>query len=261
MDRIMLNYPVSVASYSFHGALAEGRANVYSYLEALKYRYHVNYADLWTGFIPALDEAFLKNIRRSMDERDIVLANLCVDGPHLWADDADTRAAHKDKMLEYIKAAEILGAKTIRVDFGGSEGYTMPDEAFEYIVETYREYCALCGASGIKIGPENHWGWDRVPEYLIKIKKAVDSPWYGHLFHFGNFYENKAEEGLSAVLDYAMHTHIPADKLDIAGEYIKKLHTAGYKGTYSVEHHSGQHEFERLEAQLGRVRSVIAELC
>lgn len=256
----MLKYPVSVASYSFHGALAEGRANVFSYLEALKYRYHVGYADIWTGFLPTLDESFLKNIRRSMDERDIILANLCVDGPHLWADDAETRVAHKKKMFEYIRAGEILGAKTIRVDFGGSEGYTMTDEAFEYIVGTYREYCVLCGASEIRIGPENHWGWDRVPEYLIKVKNAVENPWYGHLFHFGNFYENKAEEGISAVLDYAMHTHIPADKLDIAGEYISRLHAAGYKGAYSVEHHSGQHEFERLEAQLGRVRSVIAEL-
>lgn len=163
-------------------------------------------------------------------------------------------------MYEYIKAAEILGARTIRIDFGGSEGYTMPDEAFEYIVKTYREYCGICGDLGMKIGPENHWGWDRVPEYLNKVKKAVDSPWYGHLFHFGNFYEGRTEEGIQVILDYAMHTHIPADKLDIAGDYIKRLAAAGYAGTYSVEHHSGKYEFERLEAQLGRVRAIIAEL-
>ena len=256
----MLKYPISVASYSFHGALEEGRANIFSYLEALKYRYHVDYADIWSGFLPTLDKTFLHNIRYAMDERGITLANLCVDGPHIWVDDVDLRADHKKKMLEYIRAGEILGAKTIRIDFGGSEGYTMTDEAFDYIVETYREYCDICGSMGIKIGPENHWGWDRVPEYLIKVKKAVASPWYGHLFHFGNFFENRAEEGIAAILDYAIHTHIPADKLDVAGSYISRLAAAGYQGTYSVEHHSGQHEFQRLEAQLGQVRSIIVDL-
>lgn len=256
----MTGLPISLASYSFHGALGEGRANIFSYLEALKYRYNVDYADIWTGFLPTLDEDYLKKVRLSMDERGIKLANLCVDGPHLWMDDPDERAAHKAKMYEYIRAGEILGTKTIRVDFGGTDGYTMPDEAFEYIVNTYREYCAFCGGLGIKIGPENHWGWDRVPEYLAKVKAAVDSPWYGHLFHFGNFFDGKIEEGLNVVLDYAMHTHIPWDKLDIAGEYIKKLSDAGYSGTYSVEHHSGVHEFEKVEAQLGRVRAIIAEL-
>ncbi len=256
----MLSYPISIASYSFHGALGDGRANIFSYLEALKYRYHVDYADIWTGFLPTLDEKFLQNIRRSMDEREISLANLCVDGPYVWADEKDIRNAHKAMMLDYIKAAKILRAKTIRIDFGGSEGYTMSDEAFEYIVKTYIEYCEVCGSYGMKIGPENHWGWDRVPEYLVKVKEAVASPWYGHLFHFGNFFEDKAEEGIMAVLDHAMHTHIPANKLDFAGDYISRLISAGYKGTFSIEHHSGRHEFERVESQLGHVRSVISEL-
>lgn len=262
----MKKYNISLASYSFHGALSEGRTNVFAYLESIKYRYNVDFADIWTGFLPALDETFLKAIRRNMDDRGICLANLCVDGPHLWENDPEKRIANKKNMLEYIKAAEILGARTIRVDFGGSEGYTMPDEAFEYIVGTYREYCAICANLGIKIGPENHWGWDRVPEYLVKVREAVNNPYYGHLFHFGNFFDGKKEEGLAAVLPYAMHTHIPADSLipqedgiSPAEKYIPILAASGYSGTYSVEHHSGQYEFERVEAQLGQVRTIIAK--
>ena len=262
----MKNLKISIASYSFHGALAEGRTNVFAYLEAIKYRYRVDWADIWTGYLPTLDETFLRAVRRNMDDREIGLANLCVDGPHLWVDDPDGRAAHKKSMLEYIKAAEILGAKSIRIDFGGSEGYTMPDEAFEYIVNTFREYCAICANTGMKIGPENHWGWDRVPEYLVKVRDAVDNPYYGHLFHFGNFFGDKREEGFAAVLPYLMHTHIHFDSVfpanggkSLAEEYIPVIAASGYKGTYSVEHHSGQLEFERVESQLGRIRAIIAE--
>lgn len=252
-------YPISLASYSFHGMFGEKRTDVFSYLEMLKYRYRVDYADIWTGYLTTLDVDFLNKIRASMDQKGVTLANLCVDGPHLWVDDADQRANHKTQMFEYIKAAEILGAKTIRIDFGGSEGYTMSDEAFEYIVETYKEYCTICYDLGMKIGPENHWGWDRVPEYLKKVKDAVNHPAYGHLFHFDNFHDN-IELGREIATSYAMHTHIPANKVLDAKDFIINLVKADYKGTYSVEHHSGHLETERVEWQLGTLRSIVAEL-
>jgi len=253
------NFPISLASYSFHAMLGEKRADVFTYLDMVKYRYRVDYADIWTGFIPTLEVDFLNKVRASMDQKGITLANLCVDGPHLWVDDADKRADHKKQMLEYIKAADILGAKTIRIDFGGTDGYTMSDEAFEYIVATFKEYCAICYDLGMKIGPENHWGWDKIPTYLKKVKDAVDSPAYGHLFHLDNFYDN-IELGREVVNSYAMHTHIPANKVLDAKEFIVALANAGYKGTYSVEHHSGKLETERVEWQLGTLRSIIAEI-
>lgn len=255
----MENYPISLASYSFHGLLEEGKTNIFTYLEALKYHYNVENADIWTGFFPTIEKDFIKKVRCSMDEKKISLANLCVDGPFLWDNSEEKRIEHKKQMLEYIKTAEILGAKTIRIDFGGSDGYTMTDEAFDYIVNTYKEYCEICYNLGMKIGPENHWGWDRVPAYLKKVKQAVDSPAYGHLFHFTNFYDNP-EEGTEIAISYAMHTHIPANSILVAKEHIRKLQKANYKGTFSVEHHSGKHETVRVEWQLGAVRSIIAEL-
>lgn len=250
---------IAVASYSFHGAMYAGNFDIFNYLNSLKYRYRANWADIWTGYFPTLEDDFILRVRAAMDKEGIKLANLCVDGPHLWMDDPEERAAHKTKMLEYIRAAEKLGAESIRIDFGGTEGYTMPDEAFEYIVNTYREYCEICGNLGMKIGPENHWGWDRVPAYLEKVKNAVDHPAYGHLYHLGNFYDNP-EQGEALALSYAMHTHIHADSMPYAKEVIRKLNNLGYTGAYSVEHHSGKLEAERVDWQLATMRGLIAEL-
>ena len=255
----MKDMKIAVASYSFHSAMYEGRCDVFNYLNLLKYRYGASYADIWTGYLPTLEDEFIGKIRAAMDREGIELMNLCVDGPHLWMDDPETRAAHKKQMLEYIQVANKLGAKSVRIDFGGTEGHTMPDEAFEYIVNTYREYCRICGDLGMKIGPENHWGWDRVPEYLEKVKNAVDSPAYGHLYHLGNFYD-EPERGEALALSYAMHTHIHADSMPYAKEVIRKLKNLGYEGAYSVEHHSGKLEYERVDWQLATVRGLIAEL-
>lgn len=255
----MPNLKTAIASYSFHGLLGEGKCDVFNYLNMLRYRYGVDYADIWTGFLPTLDDGFITKVRAELDRKNLTLANLCVDGPHVWMDTAEARDAHKQQMLEYIKAASKLGAKTIRIDFGGTEGHTMPDEAFEYIVNTYREYCAICYDLGMKIGPENHWGWDRVPEYLEKVKTAVDSPAYGHLYHFRNFYDDM-ERGEELAISYAMHTHIHANSMPYAKDVIRRLANAGYEGAYSAEHHSGALECERVEWQIATIRGLIAEL-
>lgn len=255
----MIMLPLCVASYSFHGLLDKGEIDVFSYLDLIASRYQVRYADIWSGFLPTLDEDYINKVRSSLDRNELTLANLCVDGPCLWEDDPEEREANRKKMHEYIRAAEKLGAKTIRIDFGGSNGHTMPPEAFDYIVRTYREYASVCGELGMKIGPENHWGWDAVPEYIESVRDAVDSPAYGHLYHFRNFYD-EPERGEALCISYAMHTHIHADSVPYAKEVIRKLAVSGYEGVYSVEHHSGIHEKERVAWQIATVRGLVAEL-
>ena len=251
--------PTSVASYSFHGMLRDGTCDIFRYLDMLRFRYHVSYADIWTGFLPTLEEDFLRKVRQTLDQNELTLANLCVDGPHVWMDDPEERAAHKQQMLEMLKAAKLLGAKTVRIDFGGTEGHTMPEEAFDYIVTTYKEYAAICQDLGMKIGPENHWGWDRVPDYLIKVAEAVDSPAYGHLYHLRNFHD-EPERGEAYCISKAMHTHIHADSIPYAKDVIRRLACSGYEGVYSVEHHSAKLEPERVDWQLSSLRCLIAEL-
>ena len=255
----MKKLPISIASYSFHGLLENESIDIFTYLEALKNRYNVDYADIWSGFLDELDADYLKKIRASMDEKGIKLANLCVDGPHVWVDDADQRAAHKNGAIEYIKAAEILGAKSMRLDMGSMEE-DIPAEKFDYIAATYLEYCKMADGFGMRIGTENHWGSSRVPANLEKLYNAVNHPAYGHLFHFGNFIDGHIEEGLETVLKMAMHTHVSADSVVYAKEYIRRLVNAGYKGTFSVEHHSGKLEYQRVAWQLATVRGMIAEL-
>ena len=261
-------YPISIASYSFHGLLGEKRIDVFTYLEDLKFRYNVEYADIWSGYLPNLnnagpisqaDEDLLKKVRFSMDEKGITLANLCVDGPHLWADDKDEREIHYKGAFNYMKAAVILGAKTVRIDVGVPRD-AITNEEFDYVAKVYSELAVFAKENNMRVGTENHWGASRDPQVLERIYKAVNNDAYGHLFHFGNFFGGQEEAGLETVLKMAMHTHVPADSMPFAKEYIRKLVNAGYKGTFSIEHHSSKHEYERVAWQLATVRGLITEL-
>ena len=253
-------YPISVASYSFHGLLKEKKIDVFSYLQALRYRYNVDYADIWNGFFyKVIDFDLFKKVRKAMDDLGIELANLCVDGPHIWDNDEAVRAKNYGEAFEYMKAGEILGAKTVRIDMGARDEGDIPEEKFEYIVKVYRELAEFAGDRGMRIGTENHWGSSRYPHNLQRVRDAVNHPAYGHLFHFGNFTD--VNLGMETAVPMAMHTHISAESVPYAKEYIRRLVNAGYKGTFSVEHHSGQFEYERVAWQLATVRGLITELC
>lgn len=260
----MREIKLTSAAWSFHDQKNAGKCDIFRYLDLIKYRFHLDTADIWSGFLPTLDSDFIAKVAGDLRDKNLTLANLCVDGPYVWCDDADERAAHKAKMLEYIDAAEKLGAKTIRVDFGGPRGsseHNMPEEAFDYIVNTYRDYARICADKGMRIGPENHWGWDLFPEYLEKVRDAVDSPAYGHLYHIDHF-ADEPERGEEICMSYAMHVHVPPAITVLKGkETIRRLENAGYQGTYSVEYYSGGPlELERIEWHLATLREYIGEL-
>ena len=148
---------ISIASYAFHGLLREGKMDVFGYLETCKYRYGLASADIWNGFLPTVEDDDLAKLRDGLDERELVLANLCVDGPHIWEDDPEVRAKHHTDGLAYLHAAELLGARTIRID-AGVRAAAFTAEQFDTIVARYRESAQRAYDNGTKVGPENHWG-------------------------------------------------------------------------------------------------------
>lgn len=250
---------ISLASYSFHGLLAEGMIDVFHYLNITKYRYRVNQADIWSGLLPVTEDGFIAKIRRTLDENEMALANLCVDGAHVWDDDPDERAKNAKRAAEFIRVGEMLGAKTIRIDTGGREA-AWTEQQFEAIVKQYREWAHRAGEMGYRIGTENHWGATQRPLNVVKLAKAVDNPSFGVLFHFGNIQDMDKDEGNDMMVPYAMHTHISAEAADKCGPLMGKLLDSGYQGVFSCEHHTGRNEYAQVEWQLGAIRRNLALL-
>ncbi len=256
---------ISVASFSFHGALAEGSLDVFGYLEACRYRYHLNAADVWNGLLGSdvetqLDPERLRKVRRAMDERDLTCVNYHADGCHPWEDDADVRTRHRALAERHLIAAEILGARTVRIDTGGRDR-TWTDEQFDLIARTFREFATFAGNGGFKIGPETHWGATNYPDNMLRLHAAVASPYYGILLHLGKDMASSPGEYDRALAPIAIHTHLDQrtcyERID---EALDILVDAGYPGALGVEHHSGKNELAEVEAQIGLVRRALVHL-
>ena len=254
---------ISIASFSFHGAVAAGTLDVFGYLEACRYRYHLNTADIWNGLLGndvevQLDEDRLRKVRRAMDDRDLICVNYHADGCHPWEPDPEVRARHRELAYRHLKAAEILGAKTVRIDTGGSEREWSQEE-FAFITTAFKEFAVYGGNAGFKIGPETHWGSTNFPDNMLKLHAAVDSPHYGILLHLGKDTWTSPADYDRALAPIAIHTHIDQKtcygRLD---EALQILIDAGYSGALGVEHHTGKNELAEVEAQVGLLRRAIS---
>ncbi len=243
---------IAIASYAFHGLLRDGMIDLFGYLESSKYRYGLDAADIWNGMLLSTDDDYLVKVRRGLDERGLTLVNLCVDGPHIWEEDAGQRDQHYRDALRYMHVAEVLGARTLRIDAGG-QGETFTDEQMDLIVTRYQEYAQRALDNGYRVGPENHWGPEVVPDNMVRICKAVDHPGFGMLLHF------RGNAGDAQMAPWAMHTHISWEITENSlADSLTMLRDSGYAGCYSVEHHSGENEYTESAIQLAKVRDLLS---
>jgi sugar phosphate isomerase/epimerase len=251
---------LSVLSYSFRGLLAEGAMDVFGYLESCKYRYGLGAADIWNGFLVSTEHDYARKIKDALDERELELADLCVDRAHVWDDDPDTRAANHRNALAHLELARVLGARFVRID-AGSRAENWTDEQFEQIVKRYRQYAQFAFDHGFKMGAENHWGPEKSWPNLKRLYEAVDHPGFGLSIHIGGWAGTDEEKDRAdrEVAPWVCHTHFP---WNITGgphleEKMRNLRDAGYRGYYSVEHHSAKDEYSEVGIQLALVRDVL----
>ncbi|HWD40531.1 MAG TPA: TIM barrel protein [Fimbriimonas sp.] len=254
---------ISIASFSFHGAFSDGTMDVFGYLEACRYRYHLDAADIWNGLLGSevevqLDQDRLAKVRKAMDERDLVCVNYHADGCHPWEDEPEVRAKHKELAYRHLKAAEMLGAKTVRIDTGGRDR-EWTSEQFDFIAKAFQDFAAYAGNAGFTIGPETHWGATNYPDNMLKLHAAVGSQHYGILLHMGKDTAGTPADYDRALAPIAIHTHIDQrtcyERID---EALAILEECGYRGALGVEHHTGKNELAEVETQIGLVRRALS---
>lgn len=249
---------LSVLSYSFRGMLGQGKIDVFGYLESCRYRYGLAAADIWNHFLPSTEDEYLRKVKDALEERELELADLCVDQAHVWDDDPDVREQNYRNAHAHLNAAFVLGAKFARID-AGSRAPSWTNEQFDFIVERYKEYAQFAGDHGFKVGAENHWGPERKWSNLKRLFEAVDHPAFGISCHIGGWEGTQAEidQADREAAPWVLHTHFPWNITEgPLEEKMANLRDAGYRGYYSVEHHKGRDEFSEVAIQIARVRDI-----
>jgi len=254
---------VSIATYAYHGLLEQGLIDIFGCLESVRFRHDLRAVDIWNGFTPdrqAFDPGFQAKVRRSLDERDLVHANYCVDGCHVWWPAGEERARARKVAMQQLQAGVAMGARTVRIDAGG-QGIQWSDEQFDTIAAAMREFAQFAHDNGIKAGPESHWGPELVPDNMERLAKAVDHPGFGILIHLGHWEGVSSDEGDRRLAPWCMHTHVDARTAETRlADAIAILQKAGYDGYWGVEHHTGRNEYAEVAYQVAAVQRALADM-
>lgn len=122
--------------------------------------------------------------------------------------DPAVRKQNTEKTIRSMELAYQLGIPTMRVNTGrwgtsGNfdelmanrgiepvlEGYT-EEQGFEWVIQGLTDCLPTAEKCGVTLGLENHWGLGRTPEGVMRIVKAINSPWLKTTLDTGNFLED-----------------------------------------------------------------------
>lgn len=148
--------------------------------------------------------AYLNQLKRAAFRNGLDLVQLAIHQDFV-SPDAQERQKHIDHTKHCIELAAQLGIPSIRLNSGrwktvpsfdelmkvkGDEpplaGYTTED-ALRWCIESIEACLPAAEKAGVILDLENHWGLTTKTEALLRIYRAVNSPWLGINLDIGNF--------------------------------------------------------------------------
>lgn len=209
--------------------------------------------------------------------------DLCCMSTHqsFLSPDKSKRQKNIDHTIHCIELAYAMGIPIIRINTGrwgtsanfdalmangGIEpvlpGHT-EEEGFKWVIDSIEACLAKAEQCGVILGLENHWGLSRTPEGLLRIVKAIDSPWLRVLLDTGNFLEDpydKLAQCASEAVFMQAKTYFGGGiwyRLDLDyGRIAEIMRRHNYRGYVSLEFEGHEDYHTALPKSLALLREA-----
>lgn len=231
-----------------------------------------------------LDEspAYVNKLKQEAFLRGLDLVMLSIHQDFVSPDPAE-RKQHIDHTIRCIDLAGRLGIPCVRLNSGrwktvktfddlmkvkGDEpvlpGYTN-DDAFKWCVDCIQQCLPAAEKAGIMLALENHWGLTTRVEMLLRIYKAVNSPWLGINLDTGNW-PGDPYAGIEALAPYASivqsKTYYGGGvwyTLDLDYKRIARIfEKSGYRGYISLEMEGNEAAETAVPKSLAMLKAAFA---
>jgi len=249
--------PYSFKRLGEFSTLEEKKRTILSIIEEAP-QYGLSGLELLAVQFESGDREYINQIKRRAAANAIDLYTLSLH--HNFVNpDLDIRQQEINSVLKWLDIAEQLGTPLVRV-FGGRwntvgfdelmkrDGVEEPlpgyeyEDAFEWVIESFKKCVEKAKGKGIILALENHWGITRSVKGMLEILNGVDSPWFKATLDCGNFrtntYEQLRQLAPHAVLVHAKAYHGGGIYYDLDIDYpriIRMLKDVGYNGYLSIE--------------------------
>jgi len=213
-------------------------------------------------FDPEVSGEYLAECRHLAHVTGVEICGTAVGNNFSWPAGSPQRKEQMDYVKRWIDNAAILGAPHIRVFAGKHPKGVSAEDAERNAAAALEEAAEYAGKRGIFLGIENH---DSIAtaDRLLRIVKAVKSPWVGVNLDTGNFKSDDPYDEIARSAPYALNVQAkvslkvggksePADLKRIG----KILRDAGYQGYVVLEYEEKADPFEHVPPLLDRLREA-----
>lgn len=193
-------------------------------------------------FDPAVTDAHLAECRHLAHTTGVEISGTAVGNNFSYPQGSPERVKQMAYVKQWIDRAVILGAPHIRVFAGVHPKGVSAEDAERNATEALEEAGDYAASKGVFLGIENH---DSVitSARLLRIVKAVQSPWVGVNLDTGNFRSDDPYADIAASAPYAVNVQLKVKlmvgakrELSDIERIARILRDAGYQGYLVLEY-------------------------
>jgi len=176
----------------------------------------------------------------------------------------------RDKTLQltrdWIDRAAAMHAPVIRIFAGNVPRGDTEEAAVERTIEGIKRSCEYAGTKGVVLALENHGGITAEADQLLKLVKAVDSPWFGVNLDTGNFRTADPYGDLEKLAPYAVNVQVKTEiqrkgepkkePADLA-KLVEMLKRVRYSGYVVLEYEAAEDPFKAIPEHVKTLRHLI----
>jgi sugar phosphate isomerase/epimerase len=156
----------------------------------------VDGVELYPGFFPTYDQAYLKAVRDALKQHHLSMPMLCA-SPDFTLPDAQERRAEVERykrMIDLVAFFDAPEPRTCRLLSGQGRPAVSEDDGVAMVVECIEQVLPYAEEHNVVLALENHYkdNYWSYPEFAMpfrifrRIVNAIDSPWFGVNFDPSN---------------------------------------------------------------------------
>lgn len=178
------------------------------------------------------------------------------------------REAELAKVRTWLRRAAALGAPVLRVFAGAPQPGQTEDEAVRACIECLEACADTAAETGVMLALENHGGIVATSEGMLRILKAVRSPWCGANLDTGNFRTADPYRDIEVCAPYAVTTHLKTEIAPAGGgrvpadipRIVRILARCGYRGFLTLEYEGEEPVEKAAPRTLAEIRAAVSQL-
>ena len=259
--RQMTRLRTAICAYSFRDQLKE-RSMSYADLVRLAVDLGVDGLDMTVYWMPSTLDDFLPPLRGIAYRMGVDIYSISIRS-EMTRPTRELQEKELATIKKWVDAADRLGAGHIRVFGGNVPKDATVEQASGWAAEVLKRAAEYSGGKGIILGLENHGGVTERAETIIKIVKAVNSPWVGINLDTGNF-RSQPYEQIEMCAPYAVNVQVKAETRNADGQKAQGdwdrvaeiLNAANYKGYLALEYEAAEDAARAVPRLIKRLRQV-----